>query len=44
MGYAVALVLTVRARPVRDAVYYALYVDGMLILIPLCVWLGTLMS
>lgn len=44
VGYAVALVLTVRARPVRDAVYYALYVDGMLILIPLCVWLGTLMS
>lgn len=42
IGYAYALVLVFRARPERDSIYYALLVDGMLVLLPLLVWLGTL--
>lgn len=42
VAYVVALGLTLRARPVRDPIYYALYVDGVMILIPLCAWIGTL--
>lgn len=42
VGYMVAGWLIVRAKPVRDPVYYALYVDGVMILIPLCVWAGTM--
>lgn len=42
VGYAFAAVLTVRARPVRDPIYYALLVDGALIAIPVCGWAGTL--
>lgn len=41
-GYAVAALLILRAKPVRDPIYYALYVDGVMILIPLCVWVGTM--
>ena len=37
-----AAVLAVRARPVRDPIYYALLVDGALIAIPLCGWADTL--
>jgi hypothetical protein len=42
-GYTVAALLIVRAKPVRDPIYYALYVDGVMILIPLCVWVGTML-
>ena len=42
-GYAIAALLIVRAKPVRDPIYYALYVDGVMILIPLCVWIGTML-
>lgn len=41
-GYAIAALLIARAKPVRDPIYYALYVDGVMILIPLCVWVGTM--
>lgn len=41
-GYAIAAILIARAKPVRDPIYYALYVDGVMILIPLCVWIGTM--
>ena len=41
-GYAVAAILIARAKPVRDPIYYALYVDGVMVLIPLCVWIGTM--
>lgn len=43
-GYAFAAVLTVRAKPRRDPLYYGLLVDGVMVAIPLCmavgVWLG----
>lgn len=42
IGYVLAAFLIVRAKPVRDPIYYALYVDGVMILIPLCVWGGTM--
>lgn len=42
-GYAIAALLIARAKPVRDPIYYALYVDGVMILIPLCVWIGTML-
>lgn len=41
LGYAYALVLIVRAKPVRDPIYYALLIDGVMVLIPVCVWVGT---
>lgn len=41
IGYACALVLILRAKPVRDPIYYAFLIDGIMVLIPLCVWLGT---
>lgn len=41
-GYAFALVLAVRARPERDAFFYAILVDGVMIAVPICGWLGTL--
>ncbi|MBL7986058.1 MAG: hypothetical protein JNM91_13720, partial [Flavobacteriales bacterium] len=41
-GYGVAAILIARAKPVRDPIYYALHVDGVMILIPLCVWIGTM--
>lgn len=44
IGYAFGLVLTMRARPVRDAFYYAILVDGVMIVIPLCVWLGVMLG
>lgn len=40
IGYVCAVVLVIRARPERDPIYYALLVDGLLILIPLLVRLG----
>lgn len=42
IGYAYATVLVVRARPVRDPIYYALLVDGAMVAIPLCAWVATL--
>ncbi len=39
-GYAFAMVLTVMAKPVRDPFYYAVLVDGAMIVIPLCGWAG----
>ena len=42
-AYAIAVFLIIRAKPVRDPIYYALYVDGVMILIPLCVWIGTML-
>ncbi|MCO5274814.1 MAG: hypothetical protein M9900_07820 [Flavobacteriales bacterium] len=39
-GYAFAAVLTVLARPVRDAFYYAILVDGVMIAVPLCGAIG----
>lgn len=41
-GYGTAMLLVARAKPVRDPIYYALFVDGIMILIPLCVWVGTM--
>ena len=41
VGYAFGVVLAVRAKPVRDPVYYGIFVDGVMIAIPLCVWAGT---
>jgi len=41
IGYALAVFLVIRAKPVRDPIYYALYVDGVMIVIPLCVWIGS---
>lgn len=43
-GYAAAVALTVLARPVRDAFYYAILVDGVMIAIPLCGWIGVLLG
>lgn len=40
LGYAYAVVLVLRAKPVRDPIYFALLVDGAMILIPLLVWIG----
>lgn len=40
LGYGYAAVLVVRARPVRDPIYYAFLVDGAMVLIPLLVWIG----
>lgn len=42
VGYVYVAVLIVRAKPVRDPIYYALLVDGAMILVPLCVWVGTM--
>ncbi len=43
-GYGVAVVLALAAKPRRDPFYYAILVDGVMILVPLCtalgVWLG----
>ena len=44
IGYAFAAVLIAKAKPVRDAVYYAMWVDGAMIVVPLCVWLGMVMD
>lgn len=41
-GYTFALVLAVLAKPVRDPFYYAILVDGVMIAVPVCGWLGTL--
>ncbi len=43
-GYAFALLLTVRAKPVRDPFYYAILVDGVMIAIPLCGWIGLVLG
>lgn len=42
VGYVGGLWLVIRAKPLRDPIYYALYVDGIMVLIPLCVWVGTI--
>lgn len=42
VGYVYAAVLILRAQPVRDPIYYALLVDGAMIVVPLCVWVGTM--
>lgn len=42
VGYVFALALCVRAKPERDAFFYAILVDGVMIAVPLCGWLGTL--
>jgi hypothetical protein len=39
-GYVFAFVLTVVAKPVRDPIFYAILVDGVMIAIPLCGWAG----
>jgi 4-hydroxybenzoate polyprenyltransferase len=44
VGYAFGVVLAVRARPVRDAFYYAILVDGVMIVIPLCAWVGVMLG
>ena len=44
IGYAFGVVLAVRAQPVRDAFYYAILVDGVMIVIPLCVWVGVMLG
>lgn len=43
-GYAFGAVLAVRAKPVRDAFYYAILVDGVMIVIPLCAWAGVMLG
>lgn len=40
-GHAVALVLIAAATPRRGPLYYGLALDGVLLLVPLCGWLGT---
>lgn len=42
IGYLVAAMLIARAKPVRDPIYYALFMDGIMVLIPLCAWIGTM--
>lgn len=44
IGYAFGAVLAVRAKPVRDAFYYAILVDGVMIAIPLCAWVGVMLG
>lgn len=44
IGYAFGAVLAVRAQPVRDAFYYAILVDGVMIAIPLCAWVGVMLG
>jgi hypothetical protein len=41
-GYAFGVWLTVKAKPVRDPFYYGILVDGVMIVVPLCAWAGTL--
>lgn len=41
VAYVCAFVLIARAKPVRDPIYYAVLIDGVMVLIPLCVWIGT---
>jgi hypothetical protein len=41
-GHLVTAVVIVRSRPQRGPLYYDLLVDGMLLLVPLLWWLGTL--
>lgn len=43
-GYAFAVVLTVQAKPVRDPFYYAILVDGVMIAVPLCGWIGVVLG
>jgi hypothetical protein len=40
VGYAVAMVVVWRARPGQAGPVFDLWVDGMMILVPLCGWLG----
>ncbi|MBK7287805.1 MAG: hypothetical protein IPI95_12305 [Flavobacteriales bacterium] len=40
----VRVVLTVRAKPERDAFYYAILVDGVMIAVPLCAWAGVMLG
>ncbi|MEO5583814.1 MAG: hypothetical protein ABIQ75_00040 [Flavobacteriales bacterium] len=44
IGYAFGAVLALRAQPVRDAFYYAILVDGVMIAIPLCAWVGVMLG
>jgi hypothetical protein len=43
LGYLVTLVLVVRSRPDRGPLYHDLLVDGVLVLVPMLWWLGTLL-
>lgn len=43
-GYAFGAILTMRAKPQRDPVYYGILVDGVMIAIPLCVWVGVIVG
>lgn len=44
IGYFFGAVLAVRAKPQRDAFYYAILVDGVMIVIPLCAWVGVMLG
>jgi 4-hydroxybenzoate polyprenyltransferase len=44
IGYAFGAVLTMRAKPLRDPVYYGILVDGVMILVPLCAWVGVMLG
>jgi hypothetical protein len=42
IAYAIAALLIVFAAPKRGPFYFNIAVDGVLVLIPLCVWIGTM--
>ncbi|MBS1568163.1 MAG: hypothetical protein JST45_01855 [Bacteroidetes bacterium] len=44
VGYIFGFVLTALAKPVRDAVFYAILVDGVMIAVPLCGWVGVVLG
>ena len=44
IGYGFGLVLTVLAKPVRDPFFYAILVDGVMIAVPLCGWIGVVLG
>lgn len=40
VGYLAAIVLAMRAKPGNNSLYFDMAVDGMMILIPFCAWVG----
>ena len=42
IAYAIAALLIAFAAPKRGPLYFNIAIDGMMILIPVCVWIGTM--
>ncbi len=42
LAYAIAALLIIYAAPGRGPFYFNIALDGMMVLIPLCVWIGTM--